>query len=344
MLKKILLVGLCILAMQGVLFAEAAGVKPKKCQLDEEYLLGVYAGNGEVLVISENGGNLNLLYRYLQEDNDFKRSNVFPLIKEHYDAYLLKEAGPMTNTENVVKFERDKQGHGISLQIGGHRYTRRFIGEKEPFRFKLDRSWEEINKAANMGEMPVQTAVNIADLTDLANIGGLKFDLRYATDNNCFGKAIASEAKAFLDLKAAKALERAQESLAQYGYGIVVWEAYRPWRVSKLAFEALPTTQKNLLPKPEEGFSHNTGLAIDVSLYDLASGEKIKMISDFDEPSAAQYAHFAGGSSLQRWQRDLLQEIMVGVGFQASDMEWWHFDYDSENKYQNLDVSLSNLD
>lgn len=91
-----------------------------------------------------------------------------------------------------------------------------------------------------------------------------------------------------------------------------------------------------MLPKAEEGYSHNSGRSIDVSLYDLETGEPAAMISDFDEPSPAQYAQFAGGTQKQRYLRDLLRQQMTLQGFTASDMEWWHFDYDAGNRYQVL--------
>ena len=67
------------------------------------------------------------------------------------------------------------------------------------------------------------------------------------------------------------------------------------------------------------------------------------MISDFDEPSPRQYGSFAGGTTLERWERDLLQQMMSIEGFNCSDMEWWHFDFDSKNSYQLLDVPFSAL-
>ena len=73
-----------------------------------------------------------------------------------------------------------------------------------------------------------------------------------------------------------------------------------------------------------------------MSLYNLETGEPAAMISDFDEPSPAQYAQFAGGTQKQRYLRDLLRQQMTLQGFTASDMEWWHFDYDAGNRYQML--------
>ena len=169
-------------------------------------------------------------------------------------------------------------------------------------------------------------------------VPGIKLDLRYAAADNCFGQPLTDDKRAFLDVEAAAALNSVQLRLAPYGYGLLVWEAYRPWSVSKLAYDALPLENKNMLPAPEAGFSHNTGRSVDVSLYYLATGEPVEMISDFDEPSVRQYASFAGGTELQRYQRDLLRTHMQMAGFNASDVEWWHFDYGDINSFAHLNV------
>ena len=162
--------------------------------------------------------------------------------------------------------------------------------------------------------------------------------MRYAQADNCFGQALTDDQRAFLDADAAQALAQAQQYLKPYGYGILVWEAYRPWSVSKLAYDALPADKKSMLPAPEVGFSHNTGRSIDVSLYLLVTGENAGMISGFDEPSVRQYASFAGGTTLERYRRDLLRSAMQMTGFTASETEWWHFDYGDIKGFAHLNV------
>ena len=345
MIKKLFAMLSCAVVLQMPLAALAAGAQPAACQLDEKYLLGLYTGNGEQLLVREQNGTLSILYRYLPADKDFQKSNVFPLVKEHYDAYQIFEAGALTNAEGTVNFERDKAGHGISCNVGGNRYTRSFFGPEKGdyFKVKPTKTWEELHKVAEAAVMPAQTAPKAAELVNLAAMPGLKFDLRYATGNNCFSAPLYIAPAAYLDKNAAEALGRVQHKLADYGYGLLVWDAYRPWKVSKLAYEALPENYKTLLPAPEKGFSHNTGNAVDVSLYDLKTGEPVQMISDFDEPSPRQYSSFAGGTTLERWERDLLQQVMTTEGFTTIETEWWHFDYDSKNNYQMLDIPFTDL-
>lgn len=345
MIFRLFMLVLCTLLFQMPSLAGANGVQPKDCQLDEKYLLGLYAGNGEQFLVREQNGILNVVYRYLSDDKDYQKSNVFPLVKDRYDTYQISETGSLTNTEASVKFERDKDGHGISCIIGGNRYTRVFFGPEKGdyFKIKPERPVSELWQIVQNATMPAQTAPNVAELVNLAAIPGLKFDLRYATDNNCFSAPLYEDSKAYLNKSAAEALERVAKRMSDYGFGLVIWDAYRPWKVSKLAYEALPKGQKTLLPAPEKGSPHNTGNAVDLSLYNLKTGEMIQMISDFDEPSPRQYGAFVGGTALERWERDLLQQIMSTEGFTGSDMEWWHFDFDSKNPYQLLDIPFSAL-
>ena len=345
MIFRLFLSLMCALLFQMPSLAVANGVQPKDCQLDEKYLLGLYAGNGEQFLVREQNGMLNVVYRYLPDDKDYQKSNVFSLVKDHYDAYQISETGSLTHTEAGVKFERDKDGHGISCIIGGNRYTRAFFGPEKGdyFKIKTTKSLDVLRQDIQNATMPAQTAPNVAELVNMAAIKGLKFDLRYATDNNCFSAPLYDDSKAYLNRNAAEALGRVAKRLSDYGFGLLVWDAYRPWKVSKLAYEALPKEQKSLLPAPEKGSPHNTGNAVDVSLYNLKTGEAVEMISDFDEPSPRQYGAFVGGTSLERWERDLLQQMMSIEGFNCSDMEWWHFDFDSKNSYQLLDIPFSAL-
>lgn len=320
----------------------APAFEPKDCPKDLKYILGMYYGNGEMFLLRENNGEVELVYRFGQNDYTFAGSNVYPLYKEHFDSYTINESGPLNHLDAAVRIERSREGYGVSCSVGGNRYSRRFFaGENgRPFRFASASDWQALKTAADAAVMPAQLgAGQQAQLVDLAQaVSGLKFDLRYAQADNCFGQALTDDQRAFLDADAAQALAQAQQYLKPYGYGILVWEAYRPWSVSKLAYDALPADKKSMLPAPEAGFSHNTGRSIDVSLYLLATGENAGMISGFDEPSVRQYASFAGGTTLERYRRDLLRSAMQMAGFTASETEWWHFDYGDIKGFAHLNV------
>ena len=341
MMKRILSLLLCLLCFTGSALA-APAFEPKDCPKDLKYILGMYYGNGELFLLRENKGEVELVYRFGQKDYTFAGSNVYPLFKEHFDSYTINESGPLNHLDAAVRIERSREGYGVSCSVGGNRYSRRFFaGENgKPFRFAVSGDWQELKNAANAAAMPANLgAGQQAQLVNLAQaVPGIKLDLRYAGSDNCFGNVLNDDARAFLDVEAAAALNTVQLNLAEYGYGLLVWEAYRPWSVSKLAYDALPPENKSMLPAPEVGFSHNTGRSVDVSLYSLATGEPVDMISDFDEPSIRQYASFAGGTELERYRRDLLRTQMQLAGFTASDMEWWHFYYGNIKAFAHLNV------
>lgn len=339
---KILSMLLCLCFFAAGHGWAAPAFEPKDCPKDLKYILGMYYGNGEMFLLRENNGEVELVYRFGQNDYTFAGSNVYPLYKEHFDSYTINESGPLNHLDAAVRIERSREGYGVSCSVGGNRYSRRFFaGENgRPFRFAPVSDWQALKTAADAAVMPAQLgAGQQAQLVDLAQaVPGLKFDLRYAQADNCFGQALTDDQRAFLDADAAQALAQAQQYLKPYGYGILVWEAYRPWFVSKLAYDALPADKKSMLPAPEVGFSHNTGRSIDVSLYLLANGENAGMISGFDEPSVRQYASFAGGTTLERYRRDLLRSAMQMAGFTASETEWWHFDYGDIKGFAHLNV------
>lgn len=343
------LAGVCaglIFCWQGMAIAGAPADVPK----DVKYILGFYYGNGENILIRENDGNLELLYRTLREDNCFAKANIFPLQKEHFDSYLMNEAGPITGSEANVSFERDKDGYGITCKVGGHRYSRYFLGAGNgenalPFRLPAVNDWEKLRSDADKAVMPAALAAGAqAQLVNLANISGLKLVSVYAGSDNCFGVPLYKSSNMYLAAEAAAALEKVNKELNTWGYGIMVCDAYRPWAISKLAYLALPDNKKFMLEDPDvKGSVHNTGLAVDVSLYDLATGNPVEMISGFDEPSMRQYSSYAGGTEKQRYLRSLLREIMGKHGFSGIEMEWWHFEYGDCSKYAHLNLSLESL-
>ena len=314
---------------------------------DVSYLLGMYYGNGSQFLIRENQGRLELVYRFDGDDKDFSGSNVYPLKKEHFDSYTINEVGPIMGTEAAVRFERDSDGRGITCSVGGKRFSRYFYpGQKDnENRFPSVNNADQLAKAAAEAvEPPALQKGTAAQLVNLAAaVPNLKVDLRYGSANNLFGRPLYEGAKAYASTETAAALKIAAQLLNAKGYGLLVWEAYRPWSASKLAYDLLPADGKGMLPAPEKGDVHNTGLAVDVSLYDLKTGLPLPMISDYDEISPRQYPHYAGSSSSLRFLRDYLAEVMQKAGFKASGMEWWHFSLNEGAGYAKLNLPFSSL-
>ncbi|MEO6689567.1 MAG: M15 family metallopeptidase [Dokdonella sp.] len=166
------------------------------------------------------------------------------------------------------------------------------------------------------------------DLVELSKLdAGIKLDIRYATSNNFLRTPLYSQARAFLQRPAAEALVRVQRALASEGYGLLVHDAYRPWYVTKLFWDATPQDKHNFVADPAKGSRHNRGCAVDLTLYELNSGRAVEMTSLYDEMSERAYPTYAGGSDAQRERRDLLRRHMEEEGFAVYEFEWWHFDY-----------------
>jgi D-alanyl-D-alanine dipeptidase len=182
------------------------------------------------------------------------------------------------------------------------------------------------------------------DLVELVKLDpAIKLDIRYATSNNFLGTPVYTQARAFLQRPAAEALHRANRELKDRGYGLIIHDGYRPWYVTKIFWEATPTDKKIFVADPAAGSNHNRGCAVDLSLYDLATGAEVTMPSGYDEMSERAYADFPGGTADERARRALLREVMEQQGFKVNPEEWWHFDYKDWKKYPILNVRFENI-
>ena len=176
---------------------------------------------------------------------------------------------------------------------------------------------------------PVETADHQpADLVDLATIDpAIRFDIAYAGRNNFMGLKLYERPAAYMQRPAAQALGRVRKALEAKGYGLLIHDAYRPWFVTWMFWEATPPESHMFVADPSKGSRHNRGCAVDLTLYDLKTGRPVEMPSRYDEMSGRSYADFVGGTSSQRAYRQILRDAMVAEGFEVYPEEWWHFDY-----------------
>ena len=167
-----------------------------------------------------------------------------------------------------------------------------------------------------------------SDLVDLATLDKrIKLDIRYATDRNFLSTPVYSSARAFLQRPAAEALRRAHRELVKQGYGLLIFDAYRPWYVTKIFWDATPADKHEFVADPAQGSRHNRGCAVDLSLYDLKTGREVEMPSGYDEMSERAYPSYKGGTPEQLAHRELLRQKMEEQGFAVFASEWWHFDF-----------------
>ncbi|HEX4619763.1 MAG TPA: M15 family metallopeptidase, partial [Steroidobacteraceae bacterium] len=182
------------------------------------------------------------------------------------------------------------------------------------------------------------------DLVELTTLDPtIRLDIRYATTRNFLGTPLYSQARAFMQRPAAQALVRVQRSLAADGYGLLVHDAYRPWYVTRIFWDAMPAELHRYVADPTQGSRHNRGCAVDLTLYELKSGRVVEMPSVYDEATERAYPGYTGGTAEQRRMRDLLRARMEAQGFTVYEYEWWHFDYRDWQSYRIENVRFEDI-
>ena len=216
----------------------------------------------------------------------------------------------------------------------------------DEFRIDPVRPIDELRRTALSATPPEEDGpFREPELVDLGKLDStLRFDIRYATERNFMGTAFYRHARAYMQRPAAEALLEAQQALAAEGMGLIVYDAYRPWFVTKMFWDATPESLKHFVAPPQNGSRHNRGAAIDVGLYDLQTGVVVPMPSGYDEFTERAYAQFEGGTREERRHRDLLRAVMHAHGFTVYPYEWWHFDYKDWREYPILNMPFEEIE
>lgn len=291
-------------------------------------LIGEYVLDNETLFILESDGKLSAL---------FKRTDLAPMRELSKNEFEFTESTSRAGTR--VVFSRDANGRVTELKLGNQIYKRRPVGPEEgatQLKIKTLRPVPDLIKEALQTQPPTETGEFLtSDLVELKKLDPtIKLDIRYATTNNLFDTVFYSEPRAFLQRAPAEALVRVNARLKKHGYGLLVHDGYRPWYVTKVFWDATPDDKKLFVADPSKGSRHNRGAAVDLTLYDLKTGKPVEMVSTYDETTDRAYPDYPGGTSLQRWHRNLLRSAMEAEGFTVFEAEWWHFDYKDWQKYR----------
>jgi D-alanyl-D-alanine dipeptidase len=202
----------------------------------------------------------------------------------------------------------------------------------------------ELRTEALRATPPKETGKRPADLVELVKLdSGIKLDIRYATSDNFLSTPVYTQARAFMERPAAEAVVRVHRKLRAQGYGLIIHDAYRPWYVTKVFWDATPVDKHIFVADPSEGSKHNRGCAADLSLYDLKTGKEVEMPSVYDEMTERAYSNYAGGTEDQRKRRTILRDAMVAEGFLINPEEWWHYDYKTWAEYPILNTPFEKL-
>ena len=287
-------------------------IRPPPATAEHAALVGEYGAGADTIIVLERGGRLFVIHHAVEVQIA------------------------------VTAFARDSAGRPVALQLDARRFPRRSVGTEEGVTFHIipAQPIDVLRRQALTGKPPVESGHHRrSDLVDVAKLDhGIKLDIRYATANNFMGAPMYSSARAFLQRPAAEALVRAHRALAAYGFGLLIHDAYRPWYVTRMFWDATTGAERGFVANPATGSKHNRGAAVDLTLYELATGTAVRMTGGYDEFSERSYAQYPGGTAVQRWARDLLRRVMERQGFMVNPSEWWHFDYENWRDYPLLNI------
>ena len=347
LLETILRVRRCTLFCSALFLLATAGLaqslsfkitdeKPADVPAQWKMWIGEYGPDNFIYSVKESRG---LLVVSSSRGGEWQFSNA-PL--EKYE-----EAKSSDGVQLKAKLERSPSG-ALTLITGNVAWSRRDYGidAQSVARIHPVRPLEELRAEAMQASPPAEKATfRKPDLVELAPLDpSIHLDIRYATSNDFLGTPVYSQARAFLQRPAAEALLRVQQKLKPLGYGLLIHDAYRPWYVTKIFWDATPPEGKIFVADPGQGSRHNRGCAVDLTLYDLTTGNPIEMPGTYDEMSPRSFPDYPGGTSLQRWHRDLLRRAMESEGFSVYEAEWWHFDYKDWKQYAIQNEAFEKLD
>lgn len=174
-------------------------------------------------------------------------------------------------------------------------------------------------------------------------IPNLVYDLRYATDKNFTRRNLypLKTNTTYLRRPAAAALALVQKELAEKGYGLKIYDAYRPYSVTERFWEMV--MDERYVADPKKGSGHNRGLAVDLSIIFLKTGKEIQMPTYFDNFTDTAHHSFMNIPFDALQNRKMLKDVMEKYGFVLFETEWWHYSWPDNRKYEALDISFSDF-
>ncbi len=353
-LSQVLLACLCVLLVVAPVHSQTAATtaasltpdpKPADAPLEWKHLVGIYNDNKTSTIILERDGELIWKLPVKTAWNKTGRLEWSIYINPNGD--LDAQTREMMVSLLFVP-AHDSQGN-VTQIASGQLILKRTDAGADPAHFFHVTPTKPVDglRAAALAAKPPEEAgpFRKPELVELITLdSAFHLDIRYAQSNNFLSTPLYTQARAFMQRPAAEALLRVLHKLQPLGYGLLIHDAYRPWYVTKLFWDATPPEEHSFVADPQKGSKHNRGCAADLALYDLATGEVIEMPGLYDEMSPRSYPTFPGGTALQRWHRDLLRRAMESEGFTVDQNEWWHFDYKDWKLYPILNVPFEKLD
>jgi D-alanyl-D-alanine dipeptidase len=179
-------------------------------------------------------------------------------------------------------------------------------------------------------------------------VSGIRWDAKYATWDNFTGRPVDGYvANRIVGTTAlCAALEAAREAAAAHGFGLLLWDGYRPQRAVDcfLRWAQLPEdgrTKRRHYPNIdkaemfEQGYvaaksGHTRGSTVDLTLYHLATGELLRMGGEYDFMDAVSHHGARAIPQAAARNRRHLCSLMEASGFRSYECEWWHYTLEDE--------------
>ncbi len=336
----------------GTLFLAWCELVPTTSHYSKSIIGKYQTTDGESFLIREYASGLQLLY----SGNDFnKPAESIYFFKSIFKVYPIKTLSGnnfefvWNNDFDLTGFDckEDWNGNYTECDLWNKIFKRNLFPSESWQTFKITpiKSIEEVRQEAMNATPPVENWEFLtSDLVELKDIyTWFKLDIKYATTDNFMWEQMYTQARAFLQRPAAEALIKTAEQLKLLWYGVVIYDAYRPWTVTKMFWDSTPDAQKNFVADPSKGSRHNRGGAVDIWLYDLSNWQIIEMPSWYDEFSERAYPSYPGGNTKARWHRDLMRYYMENNWFTVNDDERWHFDFQWWEKYPINNVEFDKI-
>lgn len=170
---------------------------------------------------------------------------------------------------------------------------------------------------------------------------GLQSRIWYATPLNFTGKVLYRKPGLYLRYAAARRLKQVQDSLKNMGLCLLVFDAYRPYSVTLDMWKIVPDDR--YAANPAKGSGHNRGIAVDLTLADLNSGQPLPMPTGYDNFTDSAHHSFIHPDSVIMSNKALLKGVMEHFGFRPLDTEWWHYALPEPARYPLMDIPFETL-
>jgi D-alanyl-D-alanine dipeptidase len=198
---------------------------------------------------------------------------------------------------------------------------------------KVIRKWKEYRK-----QLKIDSSNRMIEIKSV--IPEIIYDLRYASTNNFMHREMYPSNTHFTYMRqpAVNALRKIQDEFKQKGYGLKIFDAYRPYSVTVKFWELVK--DERYVANPAKGSGHNRGIAVDLTIISLKTGDELNMGTGFDNFTDTAHQTFMELPAEVLQNRELFRSTMIKYGFKILETEWWHYYLENGDRFDVLDLEF----